>query len=83
MICDILERVSTKKIDKCLKSDLHLDSGYSPSTERLVCRLWHDTTPNYNHAFYITDMICEMALHPSRTKSLWAEMQYTLKRGNK
>jgi len=83
MICDIIERVKTKKVDKCLKSDLHPDSSYSNTIERLYCDLWHVKSPSYNHAFYITDMICEMLLHPSRVKSLWAEMQYTLKRGDK
>lgn len=86
MICDIIERVNIKKVDKCLASDVHIDPAYvilHPNTERLLCHIMHIRGPKYNNAFYITDMICQMLLHPSRAKSLWAEMQYTLKRGDK
>jgi hypothetical protein len=84
MICDIIERVNIKKVDKCLASDLHIDPAYvvlHPNTERLLCHIWHIKGPKYNNAFYITDMICEMLLHPSRAKGLWSEMIRTLKRG--
>jgi hypothetical protein len=86
MICDIIERVNIKKVDKCLDSDLHLDPSYitmHPNAERMYCHIWHVRGPNYNHAFYITDMICEMALHPTHAKRLWSEMLRTLKRGKR
>jgi hypothetical protein len=84
MICDIIERVNIKKVDKCLASDLHIDPAYvvlHPNTERLLCHIWHIKGPKYNNVFYAMDMIWDTVKHPSRAKSLWAEMQYTLKRG--
>lgn len=84
MICDVIERINIKKVDKCMDSDKHLDTrliGLPYHVERLLCHTTHIRGPQYNHAFYITDMICEMLLHPSRAKSLWSEMMYTLKKG--
>ena len=83
MICDIIERINIKKVDQCLDSDLHLDPALvvlHPNAERLYCHIFHITGPKYHNAFYITDMICEMALHPFSAKRLWSEMCHTLKR---
>ena len=80
MICDILERVSAKKVDKCLKSDLHSDYDYNPSTERVYCWVWHDTTPNYNNAFYAIDMLWETILHPTHAKRVWSEFVSEMRR---
>lgn len=83
MICDIIERVNIKKVDKCLASDLHIDPAFitmHPNSERMFCHIWHVRGPSYNHAFYATDMICEMLLHPFHAKELWREMMYTIKR---
>ena len=83
MICDIIERINIKKVDECLESEVHLDSSYvtmHPNAERLYCHMFHVTGPKYHNAFYITDMICEMMLHPFSAKRLWSEMIHTLKR---
>lgn len=83
MICDIIERINIKKVDECLGSEVHLDPSYArmhPNAERLHCHLMHVKGPKYHNAFYVTDMICEMILHPSDIKRLWSEMRRTLKR---
>ena len=83
MICDIIERINIKKVDECIGSDIHIDPSYArmhPNAERLYCHMLHVKGPKYHNAYYVTDMICEMILHPSDIKRLWSEMCRTLKR---
>ena len=83
MICDIIERVNIKKVDKCLASDLHIDPAYiilHPNTERLLCHTLHIRGPRYNKSFYAIDMIWTMATKPSRTRHLWSEFVSEMRR---
>jgi hypothetical protein len=76
MICDIIERVNIKKVDKCLASDLHIDPAFvvlHPNTERLLCHIWHIKGPKYNNAFYAIDMLWDTVKHPTHAKGLWLE----------
>ena len=83
MICDIIERVNIKKVDKCLESDLHLDPSYitmHPNAERLFCHIWHITGPKYNNAFYSLDMLWSMVIHPTRARYYWSEFVSEMRR---
>jgi hypothetical protein len=85
MICDIVERVNIKKVDKCLVSDLHLDPSYitmHPNAERLYCHLWHVQGPKYHNAYYVLDTLWDMLMHPRDAKQLWREMRYWLRKHN-
>lgn len=78
MICDIIERINIKQVDKCIDSDLHLDPIYitmHPNTERLVCHTLHIKGPHYRKSFYALDMIWNMLTEPRRTKQLWREFK--------
>jgi hypothetical protein len=83
MICDIIERVNIKKVDKCLASDLHIDPAYiilHPNTERLLCHTLHIRGPRYNKSFYAIDMIWSMATQPTRARYYWSEFISEMRR---
>jgi hypothetical protein len=78
MICDIIERVNIKKVDKCLDSDKHLDPRYvvlHPNTERLLCHTMHITGPRYRKSFYVIDMLLAIAIRPRHAKRLARELK--------
>jgi len=83
MICDIIERVNIKKVDKCLESDLHLDPRFvqlHPNAERLVCHLTHIKGPKYTRSFYAIDMLWAMVTKPTRVRHYWSEFVSEMRR---
>lgn len=78
MICDIIERINIKQVDKCLDSDKHLDPRFvvlHPNTERLLCHTMHIKGPRYRKSYYVLDMLWAMLTQPRRTKDLARELK--------
>lgn len=79
MLSDVIERINIRKVDKCMASAKHTDTGAFPyHVERLVCQIMHIRHPRYTKSMYVFDMVLLTIIHPNRAKQHWAEVRREL-----